>query len=199
MKDCYSFHLDTVDASNYYHRMAKAYANILDRLQCPWVQVEADSGNIGGDLSHEFHIQASVGEDELLTCNKCSYAANVEKACSLIENVNEVDVKTFKAKESGESFFVVVPKGRDVNLLKLKHLSSFGELESLYSKESESIDWNLMPHSILVDQSISKEILKETFKAYTTSFKTSAVKEEKGDFVMASEGDKCSKNECQVL
>ncbi|DAZ99308.1 TPA: hypothetical protein N0F65_005476 [Lagenidium giganteum] len=83
MKDMYSFDTTYDGALATYKDVVRAYHAILQqRLKLPIAQVEADSGNIGGNLSHEFHVLAPIGEDAILACasNTCGYAANVEKA-----------------------------------------------------------------------------------------------------------------------
>lgn len=80
MKDAYSFHtdLETLDAT--YKKMYDAYCKIFTRCGVPFLPVEAESGPIGGDGSHEFMIPSENGEDDVVYCPKCKYAANVEKA-----------------------------------------------------------------------------------------------------------------------
>lgn len=80
MKDAYSFDIDVESAHKTYKRMFKAYERIFDRLGFDYRAVEADTGNIGGDLSHEFQVLAQTGEDKIASCTSCQYAANVEKA-----------------------------------------------------------------------------------------------------------------------
>ncbi|CEG48112.1 prolyl-trna synthetase [Plasmopara halstedii] len=83
MKDMYSFDTSFDGALQTYQAVTTAYKNILiSRLKLSAKCVEADSGNIGGNLSHEFHVLADVGEDAILSCSStgCDYAANVEKA-----------------------------------------------------------------------------------------------------------------------
>lgn len=80
MKDAYSFDLDAEGANASYDIMFDAYSKICDRLGFDWVAVEADTGNIGGSRSHEFQVLADTGEDEIVSCSNCDYAANVEKA-----------------------------------------------------------------------------------------------------------------------
>jgi prolyl-tRNA synthetase len=80
MKDAYSFHRDDGDASATYERMHQAYSNIFQRCGLRFRAVEADSGAIGGAFSHEFMVLAESGEDGILSCNACDYAANQEKA-----------------------------------------------------------------------------------------------------------------------
>ncbi|MFP6665296.1 MAG: proline--tRNA ligase [Deltaproteobacteria bacterium] len=80
MKDGYSFHADRADAEREYHHMYEVYERIFRRCGLEFRAVEADTGSIGGSLSHEFQVLASSGEDEVAACNSCDYAANVEKA-----------------------------------------------------------------------------------------------------------------------
>ncbi|XP_056388159.1 probable proline--tRNA ligase, mitochondrial [Hyla sarda] len=78
MKDMYSFDLTEEAAYQTYHNVCDAYANIFHTLGLKHVKVQADTGNIGGKMSHEFHLPASIGEDKLLVCRSCDFAANVE-------------------------------------------------------------------------------------------------------------------------
>lgn len=83
MKDMYSFDTSLDNAIATYKDVVHAYDVILrKRLRLPIAKVEADSGTIGGNLSHEFHVLAAIGEDGVLSCSadECDYAANVEKA-----------------------------------------------------------------------------------------------------------------------
>jgi prolyl-tRNA synthetase len=80
MKDAYSFDLDAEGAQSSYWNMHRAYSRIFARCGMNFAPVEADTGNIGGSLSHEFQVIADTGEDALATCEGCGYAANVEKA-----------------------------------------------------------------------------------------------------------------------
>lgn len=80
MKDAYSFHTDFADCQREYQNMYDAYRRIFDRCGLTYRPVEADTGAIGGTLSHEFQVLADSGEDAIVSCEKCGYAANVEKA-----------------------------------------------------------------------------------------------------------------------
>jgi prolyl-tRNA synthetase len=82
MKDLYSFDADETGLDESYQKMAQAYKNIYTRLGLPVLMVEADSGAIGGKESHEFMVITEAGEDEIIYCPNCGYAANVEKAQS---------------------------------------------------------------------------------------------------------------------
>lgn len=80
MKDGYSFDISFEAAEESYQKMYKAYSRIFKRCGLSFRAVEADSGNIGGSHSHEFQVLAQTGEDRILSCPKCGYAANEEKA-----------------------------------------------------------------------------------------------------------------------
>jgi len=80
MKDAYSFDLDDAGADLSYQKMYQAYRNIFQRCGLHFRAVEADSGAIGGSSSHEFMVLAESGEDAIVSCDSCEYAANVEKA-----------------------------------------------------------------------------------------------------------------------
>jgi prolyl-tRNA synthetase len=80
MKDGYSFHVDRADCDREYENMFQAYRRIFDRCGLAYRPVEADTGAIGGSRSHEFQVLAESGEDAIVSCDACEYAANVEKA-----------------------------------------------------------------------------------------------------------------------
>ena len=83
MKDLYSFDADEAGLDESYRKMTQAYKNIFTRCGLPAVMVEADSGAIGGKASHEFMLVAESGEDQIIYCANCGYAANAEKATSI--------------------------------------------------------------------------------------------------------------------
>jgi prolyl-tRNA synthetase len=80
MKDAYSFHLDHESLQITYDAMYQAYSNIFNHLGLKFRAVIADSGSIGGAISHEFHVLADSGEDAIAFSTDSEYAANVEKA-----------------------------------------------------------------------------------------------------------------------
>ncbi len=88
MKDLYSFDIDEAGLDISYRKMLQAYQNVYDRCGLPSRLVEADSGAIGGKDSNEFMVIAENGEDEILYCPDCTYAANVEKAESVKEKID---------------------------------------------------------------------------------------------------------------
>src|SRR6476660_2182735 len=80
MKDAYSFHTDVEDCRREYDNMVQTYKRIFTRCGLSFRPVEADTGAIGGNQSHEFQVLAESGEDAIVSCNTCEYAANIEKA-----------------------------------------------------------------------------------------------------------------------
>ena len=83
MKDAYSFHLDKASLDQTYADMHAAYCRIFDRLGLDYRPVHADTGSIGGSLSHEFHVLAESGEDDIAFSDQSDYAANIEMAEAL--------------------------------------------------------------------------------------------------------------------
>ncbi|OGR83689.1 MAG: proline--tRNA ligase [Elusimicrobia bacterium RIFCSPHIGHO2_02_FULL_57_9] len=80
MKDAYSFHADETDAGAYYQKAYEAYKKIFNRCGLKFKPVEAQSGAIGGSCSHEFMVLAETGEATVVSCTKCDYGANLERA-----------------------------------------------------------------------------------------------------------------------
>lgn len=97
MKDAYSFHTTQESLDETYEKFAKAYRRIFKRLGLSVIPVRADSGAMGGSGSEEFMVESVVGDDTLILCPKCGYAANAEKAACAQDN--PPSVKTDAAPE----------------------------------------------------------------------------------------------------
>ncbi|MFH1351342.1 MAG: proline--tRNA ligase [Pseudomonadota bacterium] len=80
MKDAYSFDADEAGADKSYEIMNETYSNIFRRCGLQFRAVEADTGSIGGSFSHEFMVLSNTGEDQIINCVQCRYAANLERA-----------------------------------------------------------------------------------------------------------------------
>lgn len=89
MKDAYSFHLNAASLEDTYEKIYQAYCTIFSRLGLDFRPVEADSGAIGGETSHEFQVIANAGEDALVFSDGSDYAANMEKASALAPSKTE--------------------------------------------------------------------------------------------------------------
>jgi prolyl-tRNA synthetase len=90
MKDSYSFDIDAAGLDVSYKKHYNAYCRIFDRCGLKYMVVEADSGAMGGKESHEFMVRTPAGEDRIVSCESCNYAANMEKAVSKLSAVDEL-------------------------------------------------------------------------------------------------------------
>jgi prolyl-tRNA synthetase len=125
MKDAYSFHLDQSCLETTYQSMYQAYCKIFERIGLDYRPVIADNGSIGGSASHEFHVLAESGEDDIAFSNGSNYAANIEMASALaptgdcpqgkqnLEKVATPEQKTIEAV----SAFLNVPAEQSVKTL----------------------------------------------------------------------------------
>lgn len=116
MKDGYSFHESEEDMIREFHLMEETYKKIFTRLGLDFRVVEADSGAIGGSGSKEFHVLANSGEDTLVVCDSCDYAANIEAAK---RKPKEIKGKRDKVKEK-----VLTP-----NVTSIEDVSKFLDIE----------------------------------------------------------------------
>jgi prolyl-tRNA synthetase len=119
MKDAYSFHLSNDCLKKTYAKIHQAYCNIFERIGLTFRPVEADSGEIGGTGSHEFHVLADSGEDAIAYSTESDYAANVEK-CEVLapskprpdaqKELNTVDTPNKKSISEVANFLNISPK-----------------------------------------------------------------------------------------
>lgn len=137
MKDAYSFHLDQASLQETYDVMYQAYSNIFNHLGLKFRAVIADSGSIGGAISHEFHVLADSGEDAIAFSTGSDYAANVEKAeavmpagarnpptaeLALIDTPNQHSIEevcSFLAISSAQCLKTLIVKGEEQGLVAL--------------------------------------------------------------------------------
>ena len=96
MKDAYSFHVDQASLQETYDNMYAAYCKIFNRLGLNFRPVQADTGSIGGSGSHEFHVLASSGEDDIAFSTESDYAANVEMAEAVLVGERAAPTKTLE-------------------------------------------------------------------------------------------------------
>lgn len=167
MKDAYSFDADEASLDQTYETMVQAYKNIYKRCGLHTIQAEADSGAIGGKDSHEFLIPVDSGEDVIVFCPNCGYAANLERAEGIrphlpnepyrdVEEVSTPGIKTIDELSSflnippiktlksilysvaGELILVVIRGDLEVNEIKLKNLLGGGAITLATEKEVEA-------------------------------------------------------------
>ena len=164
MKDLYSMDVDQAGLDISYDKMVQAYRNIYRRCGLPALAVEADSGAIGGKDSHEFILIAESGEDQIVQCPGCGFAANMERASGVkppqdktgplpLQEVSTPGVKTIKGlaeflgvpesktlkavfySADGEIVFVVIRGDLEVNDVKLKNLLHAADLRLATDEE----------------------------------------------------------------
>ena len=104
MKDAYSFHFDQDCLNKQYDLMKQAYSAIFDKMGLQYKIVEADSGSIGGNKSHEFQVLSTNGEDSIVYCEQSDYAANIEQAISCMPELKDLDFNNCKEKELVRDF-----------------------------------------------------------------------------------------------
>ncbi|KAJ2084241.1 hypothetical protein H4R24_000183 [Coemansia sp. RSA 988] len=129
MKDLYSFDTTKEQAIETFEAMEDAYRRCFDRIGVPYVVAEADSGNIGGSLSKEFHFISKAGEDTVLKCHGCGYVANEERAISTVCTNGGLDVYEVTTKEGNRvlrRYRVAVPAGHEVSVPKIKQALTVG-------------------------------------------------------------------------
>ncbi len=167
MKDAYSFHVDDASLDETYRSMEGAYRRIIERCGLDYRMVEAESGYIGGEESHEFMVLAGNGESSILSC-RCGYAVNRERAVAsedadeqpgksgdeltkvdtpgmtTIEQVSEflgvkpaALVKTLLYRSGGRDIALLVPGDREVNDIKLVRISGDPDIRFLTPEEIE--------------------------------------------------------------
>jgi prolyl-tRNA synthetase len=122
MKDSYSFDLDQAGLEVSYQKHREAYCKIFDRCGLQYVVVQAHSGAMGGSKSEEFMVYSDAGEDFVVSCPKCKYAANIERATSKLEQVADYDATSdrpelvhtpgMKTIEDVAKFLGVSPKNK---------------------------------------------------------------------------------------
>lgn len=109
MKDAYSFAANDEQANQWYQKMYDAYQRIFTRCGFEFKAVEADTGAIGGNFSHEFMVLADTGEDAIANCPSCGYAANTEKAeiqAPADVQINPADLKPMENKATPKVYTV---------------------------------------------------------------------------------------------
>jgi len=160
MKDAYSFHIDNESLNDTYKIMHQTYCNIFDRIGLNYRPVSADAGSIGGNLSHEFHVLAESGEDDIAFSDQSDFAANVE----LAEAIAPV---TQRADPSQKLTTIDTP-----NQHSIEELSNFLKIEAQQCIKTllvEGIDDSIIALVVRGDHDIN-EIKAEKIEAVASPF-----------------------------
>jgi len=129
MKDGYSFHENMEDVKREFDVIEKVYSKILRRLGLEFRVVDADSGAIGGSGSKELMVLADSGEDDIVVCSGCEYAANIEAAVCIEKDVKEYQSIYKKAIFEDRNEFIEFQISSDDTLQEVKALNACGALE----------------------------------------------------------------------
>jgi prolyl-tRNA synthetase len=198
MKDAYSFDVSDEMAEISYRKMYEAYKRIFTRCGLEFRAVEADSGTIGGSFSHEFMVLAKTGEDTIVVCTNCDYAANMEKAavrppegpagldmlaltrvetpgkrkveavCEFL-NIGPAElVKTMVYIADGQPVAVLVRGDRDVQEVKLKNL--LGVADVALAEDKQVFDATGVPTGYLGPRGITIRVVADREVAAMRNF-----------------------------
>ena len=158
MKDAYSFHMDQECLEKTYQNMFAAYCRIFERLGLEYRPVIADTGSIGGNASHEFHVLAQSGEDAIVFSSEGDYAANIEKAEAITPTIE-------RAAPTAEMELVDTPNAKTIAELVSEHgLAIEKTVKTLIVKASDEIDADLIALLVRGDHELNEikaEHLKE--------------------------------------
>ena len=198
MKDAYSFDVSDEAAGLSYQKMYDAYKRIFTRCGLSFRAVQADSGAIGGSFSHEFMVLADTGEDTIVVCKNCEYAANMEKAIvklvptdqvATLEQMEKIEtpgkrkintvceflgieprqlVKTLVFKADGKPVAVLVRGDREVEEVKLKNLLGVADVE--LADEKEVFDTTGVPTGYLGPVGVTLRIVADQEVAAMQNF-----------------------------
>ena len=202
MKDAYSYDVSDEMAEVSYRKMYEAYKRIFSRCGLEFRAVEADSGTIGGSFSHEFMVLAKTGEDTIVVCTNCDYAANMEKAavrppdgpaaidmlamtrvetpgkrkveavCEFLKIRSADLVKTMVYIADGQPVAVLVRGDRDVQEVKLKNL--LGVADVALAEDKQVFDATDVPTGYLGPVGITIRVVADREVAAMRNFTVGA-------------------------
>lgn len=136
MKDMYSFDVDKDSALKTYEKICKTYECVFRRIGIDFVKVLGNSGAMGGDLSHEYHYLANIGDDKIFTCKKCNHSINMEllkeEKCPKCGEASDILIES--SIEVGHTFFLGDKYSKPLNALytdlnskpQVLHMASYG-------------------------------------------------------------------------
>lgn len=151
MKDAYSFDISVTEAQQSYDNMYKVYQNIFDRLGVSYRIVQADTGDIGGNQSHEFHLLADSGEDVLLVSDTSDFAANSE----ICKTLSTLEKQSFsKVKTSAKNITKL-----DQKLLETPNIKSIEGLSKFLNISEDKLVKTLF-FNVRTEKTIKKEVQK---------------------------------------
>ena len=166
MKDAYSFDVDDEASTVSYQTMFEAYRRIFTRCGLNFRPVEADPGAIGGTLTHEFHVLAKSGEDLILSCTNCDYAANVER-CEVVTE----DAFQPESGDQTEPVLVETPGQKSIeSLCKFLGVKAHQCIKTLLYRADDQ----LVGVAVTGDRELNETALKNAFDAIEVNMVTDA-------------------------
>lgn len=188
MKDAYSFHTDEKSLDTFYHQMIDAYDRIYERCGVRVLKVQADTGMMGGGMSHEFMVLSDGGEDTLVVCHNCGYAANSEVAVSSKLSESAPPVWNLFVGDDERLILVGVSESARINEVKLAH--ALGMIEVRVASVGETQRMPLPTQGWLSKRQLSDSdisfILDSAFADNAESISYSMV-----DVTIAEKNDTC--------
>ncbi|KAF1840987.1 prolyl-tRNA synthetase [Cucurbitaria berberidis CBS 394.84] len=163
MKDLYTFDHSPQDALKTYEAVRQAYNNIFNDLKLPYLVADADSGNMGGKLSHEYHFVSQKGEDNVWSCNSCEYVANEE----LVEKKTALPSGARSPEENSRYIFrgISVDRKTEIQIQIGRPSSASGEEHVSWNRVSEFVNLHAvkkaLPDNVELDTGIEASTLTE--------------------------------------
>jgi prolyl-tRNA synthetase len=178
MKDAYSFDIDAAGLDVSYKKHYETYCRIFDRCGLKYMVVEADSGAMGGKESHEFMVRTPAGEDQIVSCDGCNYAANMEKATSKLEAVDDL-----KAEGDGTPLPVHTPGQKTIeDVAKFLGVSPKNKMKTLalMAEEKDKKSGKIRSRAIVVlmrgDHQLNEAKLNSTMAIATRAMEEDEIK-----------------------
>lgn len=150
MKDAYSFDVSEQSAMDTYEKVTQAYHGVFQELGLPYVRAEADTGDIGGSLSHEWHYVHAQGEDTVFVCDSCGSTTNMEKTLSFPQeqqDCTDVSVRYFTTKDKKTLVCAYYPSTRALQSTLIKE--EIPELDTTLCDESTILSQFSDPETML--------------------------------------------------
>src|SRR3981081_4475385 len=178
MKDAYSFDIDAAGLDISYKKNCETYCRIFDRCGLKYMVVEADSGAMGGKESHEFMVRTPAGEGQIVSCDGCSYAANMEKARSKLAAVEDLT-----AEGDGAPLPVHTPGQKTIeDVARFLGVSPKNKMKTLalMAEEKDEKTGKIKPRAIVVlmrgDHKLNEAKLNSTMAIATRPMEESEIK-----------------------
>ena len=185
MKDAYSYHADEKSLDDTYQAMGRAYRRIFKRCGLTVIPVKADSGAMGGSGSEEFMVESEVGDNTLILCKNCDYAANVEKA-SCAQDFHKPDLKNSDLFISIEDAKMCAADTPQINKIDTPDIKTISELCSFLETEPRKLIKTLIYRAVNVEIDLSsapgcaklerKKPSKDAPEVYAEAFFAAAIR-----------------------